>query len=102
MRESKQKQKRIKTASEFWKRLGYIGLFVSIVAGIVKIVEYFQKPIPTNSTEQNTIKPDSIVMPLGVSTTGDQSPATYAPNGNVTVTYDNSGAKPKKERSKSN
>lgn len=82
------KQSKKKSPSQFWKRFGYVGLIVSILAGAVKIIEYFQKPTPSVSSEQHSTKPDSVFIPSGLSTSGDQSPATYAPGGNVTISYE--------------
>ncbi|MFN0175254.1 MAG: SUMF1/EgtB/PvdO family nonheme iron enzyme [Saprospiraceae bacterium] len=49
------------TPSEFWKRLGYVGLIVGILAGGIKILEYLKKPLAGGSIEQTS--PDSLLIP---------------------------------------
>jgi hypothetical protein len=72
---------------DLWKRLGYIGLIVGILAGVVKIVEYFQKPDVAPATEQAKAKTDSLPPAPTMQTSGKQSPIINAPGGNVTISY---------------
>ena len=80
--------------SDFWKKFGYVGLLVGILAGVVKIVEYFQKPPATEKTEQPAVKADSLITPPNISTSGHQSPAVNAPGGDVQIKYDSEPASP--------
>lgn len=50
--------------ADFWKKLGYVGLIVGILAGVVKIVEYLQKPhfAPVETPAVELPKKDTIVV----------------------------------------
>ncbi|MBC7775349.1 MAG: hypothetical protein H7246_07920 [Phycisphaerae bacterium] len=80
--------------SDLWKKLGYVGLIIGILAGVVKIVEYFQKPAATIPVEQSQMKPDSLATSPNISTSGDQSPAINAPGGDVQINYGGEAEKP--------
>lgn len=86
---------------DLWKKLGYIGLIVGILAGVVKIVEYFQKPAEQDKTEQTQTRTDSLPPAPTMQTSGKQSPIIYAPDGNVTISYGNDEPeKPVEEKAK--
>ncbi len=86
--------------SDLWKKLGYVGLLIGILAGVVKIVEYFQKPSSPTPTEQTKAKPDSLATPPNISTSGDQSPAINAPGGDVQINYGGEAEKPVEKKTK--
>ncbi len=84
--------------SDLWKKLGYVGLIIGILAGTVKIVEYFQKsPAPI---EKTATKPDSLATPPNISTSGDKSPAINAPGGDVQINYGSEPEKPANKKAK--
>jgi len=87
-------------SNDFWKKLGYVGLIVGILAGVVKIVEYFQKPSDIIKAEKTTTKPDSLATPPNISTSGDQSPAINAPGGDVQINYEAESAKSTDKKAK--
>lgn len=51
--------------SSFWKKLGYLGLLVGILAGAVQIVDYVQKqqPVPVEKPAAEPPKTDPVVVP---------------------------------------
>lgn len=89
-----------KTPFDFWKNLGYVGLLVGILAGVVKIVEYFQKPPTVTPMEKTATKPDNLATPTTISTSGDQSPAINAPGGDVQINYGGEAEKPIEKKPK--
>ncbi len=90
----------VSKSSEFWKKLGYVGLLVGILAGVVKIVEYFQKPPTVAPMEKTATKPDTLATPPNISTSGDKSPAINAPGGDVQINYGNEPEKPAEKKAK--
>ncbi len=86
--------------SDFWKKLGYVGLIIGVLAGVVKIVEYFQKPDVTPATEQYKVNPDSLPPAPTMQTSGKQSPVINAPGGEVHINYGSEPEKPVDKKAK--
>lgn len=52
--------------SSFWKKIGYVGLLVGILAGVVQVVDYVQKQQPALMEKPATEppKPDPVAVPV--------------------------------------
>lgn len=53
------------TTPSFWKKIGYVGLVVGILAGAVQVVEYVQKqkPVPVEKPAAEPLQKDPVVVP---------------------------------------
>ena len=51
--------------SSFWKKVGYVGLLVGILAGTVQVVDYVQKqqPAPAEKPAAEPLKTDPVAVP---------------------------------------
>ena len=75
------------SGSDFWKKLGYVGLIVGILAGVVKIVEYLQKqePAPTVQPAAEPPQKDTLVVATPPTSKPAEKPASGKNNVKIEV-----------------